>query len=215
MAHNLLTAEEFTLAEAACMLQFPDPMAGLRNAGYGRCDLTNEAIADMITAIESRELPCVEPFEDVLRRSEEQKPCVYMATCRRRGLYDPALHEQRSRYVVKRAELIAFAKLREYPAPELLKDDPAVLASRLRKLGHAERMAPYAGPVAEAVTRWEGGDHIDHKMMRDEIIQKKEYGDLNGTTLLRLLNKAANENGWEHLIFNTAQWRAARPKSPA
>ena len=119
MVFNLLTADEFTLAEAACMLHFTDPMMALMNPQTRDLHETHDALVHVMTAIEDGELPCMEPSEDVLRRSKEQQPYVYIATCRRE-VYDPALHEQRSRYVVKRANLIDFGFEHEYPCAALL-----------------------------------------------------------------------------------------------
>ena len=119
-ARNLLTADEFTLAEAACMLQFTDPMAAMMNAQTRYLDETHEAIADMITAIEGGELPLMSLPDDLFRRNGDQAgPYVYAAT-NWKDLYTPEAHERRSRYGVRRGDLVAFADAHEYPAVALL-----------------------------------------------------------------------------------------------
>ena len=122
-ARNLLTADKFTLAEAACMLIHPDPMVALMNHGGNAQDDVCEAIAELVIAIESEKLPCVELSEDVLRRSGNPGPWVYKATCRRRGLFNRGAHERRCRYGVSRADLVALADAHEYPAVALLIGD--------------------------------------------------------------------------------------------
>ena len=122
---SLLTADVFKVDEAACVLQFPDPMATLMAAQTRYLPETHDAVVDLVTAIEVGELPCVELPDDEFRRSGDQTgPYVYAATTGK-GLYTDEAHARRSRYAVERVALVAFAEAHEYPAPTLLSAENA------------------------------------------------------------------------------------------
>ncbi len=199
--------EIYTLDEAARAMILADPqekmcvpdarlprviraLAGIVEAIIGE----NLSTVRLPSSTESDRTILTEAYLDALANPDDGGPGIDLSSAEKSELCEIgiALHP-----------LIGFAKQGQYDAPSL----PGAAASRLARQRHEQANAPYDDAVSEAVTLWSGRVEWKHKEMRNFLIRKDDYSDLDPGKLLRKLKDAANSHGWRHLAYGTDEQR--------